>query len=914
MSEILALLAAIALVYVLLPIRMAMATPFVRRRIRPLGDIRPPVPWAHLFERARVELGGLGFEGPRWWLSECEGAGDGFSPLRATYLHPVSGTWLVLMLPPHPYMANWLHASYVTRLLDGRTLVSQSFDFHHTLCATESVLGQAISEPTFHAQHARHIEWVAAHGPVDLAYASEPDPHDVLVAMPERVRQALIARGDLTSVDDRLATPGLRFALRLLRAMVDCPQPDDTRPVAPERMAYLAVQLRELHRRSPPARVQWTLFGLTSLLSVVVGWAFWDLGLAVAVLLVIALHEGGHFIVMRALGYRNLQVLMLPLVGGVAIGTAARPNAWHRAWMSLMGPLPGIVLGWSIAILLWNEPTLANDIPNLDILAILLLVVNYLNLLPLPPLDGSHVVDAMLTPRFTRLSVALGALTAIGGGAAAWWLGVPALTVLALLQLPVLRGRWRLLGVGDRLSRELATEPRPTPRLIPIYAELERRFGPTNSERRLRQGLVLAEFLGTEPMRWHQAVLIGVLYVALAVVPFLGLVEVVRHKAESDAAQARSEARSAYETELVSQARGFSLAELVTALNPEGGSSRPASDALLAAAAARLGQPLPADLADLYRLTNGLLPASIAPVEAIRPTIVTDPEIPGLYPDHLEIWVEDRAELVEIPRTAMKGWWWLGDSAGGQMQVHFQPSPDLAVAGLRVVELYPDDIVGHVSLRAYLESTWIARRRLADEDAALHAALERLSDASLDELLVLIEAPSRFGWVTDWMDRVSGRERVSTDRPPASPAALDAAEGRLGPLPASIRRLYQHGDGIVWLGLGSLDEIDTFRRRRHLYAPGVDEMLYAFIVDCPDCRDTTAPPTFTSLTELLGDCLDLTRHPRRDDYRPYLPGVLWCGAGTPVSGWLDLKLGRRYPDAVEALRLRIALDAAGSLD
>ena len=39
-------------------------------------------------------------------------------------------------------------------------------------------------------------------------------------------------------------------------------------------------------------------------------------------------------------------LLMLPLVGGVTLGVERTSSAAQRAWMSLMGPLPGIVLGW----------------------------------------------------------------------------------------------------------------------------------------------------------------------------------------------------------------------------------------------------------------------------------------------------------------------------------------------------------------------------------------------------------------------------------------------------------------------------------------------------------------------------------------------------------------------------------------
>src|SRR4029079_2499165 len=118
----------------------------------------------------------------------------------------------------------------------------------------------------------------------------------------------------------------------------------------------------------------------------------WNPRYAVILLVVIGIHELGHYLAMRAFGYRNVHMLALPLIGGVTIGQEANPSASKRAWMSLMGPLPGIVIGW---LLMFATPALAS-VPELAAWVgdawPLFLVINYLNLLPIPPLDGARVV------------------------------------------------------------------------------------------------------------------------------------------------------------------------------------------------------------------------------------------------------------------------------------------------------------------------------------------------------------------------------------------------------------------------------------------------------------------------------------------------------------------------------------------
>ena len=116
-----------------------------------------------------------------------------------------------------------------------------------------------------------------------------------------------------------------------------------------------------------------------------------------AVLLVAALlvHELGHAVAMRLFGYRDLQILFSPLIGAVASGRKQDVAPWQEIVVLLAGPVPGIVAGTLILAMGWGEPGgWIRDGANM------LLLLNYLNLLPIVPLDGGRVLSIVLFDRF----------------------------------------------------------------------------------------------------------------------------------------------------------------------------------------------------------------------------------------------------------------------------------------------------------------------------------------------------------------------------------------------------------------------------------------------------------------------------------------------------------------------------------
>jgi len=93
------------------------------------------------------------------------------------------------------------------------------------------------------------------------------------------------------------------------------------------------------------AIIPWVSFAI-SLIVFVLFFGFW-LGWSLLPILVMVLivHELGHYAAMRIFGYYQTSVFFIPGIGAAATGKTDKPNYWHRFVVYLAGPLPGIIIG-----------------------------------------------------------------------------------------------------------------------------------------------------------------------------------------------------------------------------------------------------------------------------------------------------------------------------------------------------------------------------------------------------------------------------------------------------------------------------------------------------------------------------------------------------------------------------------------
>jgi Zn-dependent protease len=230
---------------------------------------------------------------------------------------------------------------------------------------------------------------------------------------------------------------------------------------------------------------------------------------------VLLFHELGHYLAMRIFKYRNVRMFFIPFFGAAVSGQHYTAPGWKKAIVALMGPVPGIVLGGLLGIL-------GSIIHNalLMKLALVALFLNGFNLLPILPLDGGRVMQALLFSRHYTLDIifrvvaglALIGLGFLGGGAFLRYLGIA-----TLVSIPV---AFRLGRIGQNLRRENVVPPpsddstieRKTAQIVitKVREEFPKGFR-ANTKITARNSLSVYEALCTRPPGWLATIGFGIL-------------------------------------------------------------------------------------------------------------------------------------------------------------------------------------------------------------------------------------------------------------------------------------------------------------------------------------------------------------------------------------------------------------------
>jgi Zn-dependent protease len=119
------------------------------------------------------------------------------------------------------------------------------------------------------------------------------------------------------------------------------------------------------------------------------GWKF-----AVGFVLLIFVHEMGHFIEARRRGFNAAWPVFIPFFGAYVAIRDARMNPWQSAWISLAGPITG-GLGAAICWVYGEQ----QDSSLLQALGYVGFLLNLFNLIPIGFLDGGQIWRSIKTMR-----------------------------------------------------------------------------------------------------------------------------------------------------------------------------------------------------------------------------------------------------------------------------------------------------------------------------------------------------------------------------------------------------------------------------------------------------------------------------------------------------------------------------------
>lgn len=131
---------------------------------------------------------------------------------------------------------------------------------------------------------------------------------------------------------------------------------------------------------------------LTGALTFASFYAMFGLSAAAMLILLILIHELGHVLAMRWTGIPVKGIYFVPFFGGVAVGADRFRSEAERGFVALMGP--GASLATTALFLFLAMQS--ND-PVMKELAFMSALLNGFNLLPILPLDGGHIMQALLS-------------------------------------------------------------------------------------------------------------------------------------------------------------------------------------------------------------------------------------------------------------------------------------------------------------------------------------------------------------------------------------------------------------------------------------------------------------------------------------------------------------------------------------
>lgn len=220
----------------------------------------------------------------------------------------------------------------------------------------------------------------------------------------------------------------------------------------PWRSAYFAELYHALDVARKRAKARLSISALLLLLSLGLSLALfsWWLGWksALALMIVLTVHESGHALAMQLFGYRDMNMFFIPFMGAAVTGSAKNVPVWKQAIVLLAGPVPGLAFGiWTLL-----HPFSFPPSGFIGLLGIYAAVVNIFNLLPLSFLDGGKLVEIALLARWPYGLFAFALLSSLGLAAVIVYTNSYNMIFLALMFVMVARLLWRMARVRGALK------------------------------------------------------------------------------------------------------------------------------------------------------------------------------------------------------------------------------------------------------------------------------------------------------------------------------------------------------------------------------------------------------------------------------------------------------------------------------
>ena len=271
---------------------------------------------------------------------------------------------------------------------------------------------------------------------------------------------------------------------------------------APEIDAYLRHE-KILNHPTFSKWIKTLLFVISALLFVLLFGSTFDFTFALLLLPVLLFHELGHLLAMKIFGYHDLQVLFMPF-GAAALGKEkANTSVLKKVIIYLAGPLPGILLALGLMLV----PSVF-EIPWVTSLVLLLLFINYLNLLPFMPLDGGQIINHVLLGRYPIFQFVFSLISVLVFVLAAYYSEDSILGGFAIFLSLGLIGQFNNLSILRKLSKEKFKNK--TQLIAKIFHQLEEK--PLRFDNKQQKVKTLVPLLMQSKARFYEIILGLLLY------------------------------------------------------------------------------------------------------------------------------------------------------------------------------------------------------------------------------------------------------------------------------------------------------------------------------------------------------------------------------------------------------------------
>lgn len=171
-------------------------------------------------------------------------------------------------------------------------------------------------------------------------------------------------------------------------------------PAAPGRRRRWFAPARYAHQPITILDVTWTFLSAAVSFAVYVWLLGWSVGLGLTVLLFV--HEMGHFITASAKRVPARLPIFIPFLGAFVLMAQTSLSALDDAQIALAGPFAGALGSAACAVAWWITGQ-----PDLLTIALINLVINLFNLIPVSPLDGGRATRVISRKALVPLLILL---------------------------------------------------------------------------------------------------------------------------------------------------------------------------------------------------------------------------------------------------------------------------------------------------------------------------------------------------------------------------------------------------------------------------------------------------------------------------------------------------------------------------